>query len=560
MIRRRMQQPAIWPVVEPTRDDGQRWRRLPNPLRASLLSLALAAVLATLLLGLRDQVGIADIALLFLLPVLTAAALGGLVSGVLAAVICTLAFDLFFIKPYGTLTVASAQDVLTLILYLGVGALVAELSGHARARFQEADRRAAINALLYDLSSALVAGDLETLLHTLVARLGETFALRSCAILLPDAHGALHSRAAWGAPPAEAERDAQVRAAAQWAATQGKPLQLTLGRGEHTLQTAADGGAGAAAGSIEEPVLLLPFHLGATEARAGVLALTRSGSAVAGEEEIRLLSSFAAQAGLAVDRARLAEESTAAAVLRESDRAKSALLANVSHDLRTPLTTIRGAAESLLQEDLAFDAPTRQELLASIRDESDRLAALVGNLLNLSRLEAGALQLDRHLYDLAEIAGRVIARMRPHLADHGIHTACASGMPLVWVDYTLIEQVLVNLLDNAAKFAPAGTDIAICVSHVDDQVLLSVRDHGPGVPRVAREQVFQRFYRAPGPATRRVPGTGLGLAICHAVVTAHGGRIWIDAADTGGTIVRIALPAHAGAGAAGQMRLPEVTA
>jgi two-component system sensor histidine kinase KdpD len=408
---------------------------------------------------------------------------------------------------------------------------------------QEAAKRAATNALLYDLSSALLAGDLDTLLHTLVARLGETFALRACTVLLTDPDGELRSRANWGMPPTDAEQQQRATAAARWAAAQGKPVQLTIGAGDQA-DDAATPSIQPDASTAEETVLFLPLRSGIASPALGVLALTRGGRAAVGDEELHLLGSVAAQAALAVERARLVEESAAAAVLRESDRAKSALLANVSHDLRTPLTTIRGAAESLLQADLTFDGVTRVELLISIRDEADRLSALVGNLLNLSRLEAGALQPDRHLYDLAEIAGGVIARMRPQLAGHQVRTAFDPVTPLVSVDYTLIEQVVGNLLSNAAKFAPEGTTITVSIVAEAGQVLLSVQDQGPGIPPAARAQVFERFYRVPDAQSRRVAGTGLGLAICRAVAVAHGGRIWIDDAD-GGATVRLALPIQA---------------
>lgn len=543
MMRHDARQATWWIAVRPPEGTSPLWRRMPQPLRASALALLLAALLTILLLALRSQMSVANCALLFLLPVLSGAALGGLISGVVAAVACTIALDVFFIKPYGTLVVANAQDVLTLALYLAGGALMAELSGHARGRVQEAARRAATNALLYDLSSALLGGDLDTVLHTLVARLGETFALRACTVLISAPDGDLRGRATWGTPPAAADHEQRIWDAARWAATHGKSVQLTIGAGRSAEQTIAPADA-PELGTAEETVLLLPLRSGIATQPLGVLALTRSGHATVRDEERRLLESFAAHAALAVERARLVEQSAAATVLRESDRAKSALLANVSHDLRTPLTTIRGAAESLLQADLTFDGVTREELLTSIRDEADRLSALVGNLLSLARLEAGALRPDRHLYDLAEIACGVIARMRPRLAHHLVRTAIDPATPLVWVDYVLIEQVVVNLLGNAATFAPEGTTITISIEPRADQVLLSVQDQGPGIPRDARAQVFERFYRLPNARSRRVPGTGLGLAICRAVAVAHEGRIWIDDAD-GGALVRLALPAHA---------------
>jgi two-component system sensor histidine kinase KdpD len=519
-------------------------------LRGSGLALACALSLTLLLLAVRDRLSIANVALLYLLPVVVGATLGGLVPGVLAAIACAFTFDLLFIQPYGTLSIASGQDVLTLLIYLGIGALVAELSGHARGRAEEAARRAATNALLYDLSGVFLAGDLDSVLKELVQQLGEAFNLRSCGILLPDEHGILQSRAHWGPELGltSPEDKRQLDAVAAWAYAQGDAVGLSLDRPAPATSVRRSSLHQEASvprvRAPKETVLFLPLRTGQAsggEQTTGVLALARPVGGPLTDEETRLLATFATQAALAVDRARLADASAQAAILRESDRAKSTLLSNVSHDLRTPLTTIRGAAESLLAPDVVLDEQTRQELLASVRDEAERLTALVGNLLNLSRLEAGALRPERHLYNLSEIAGSVIARLRPRLARHNVDLELAPDMPLVLVDYGLFEQVLVNLLDNAARYAPEGSTITVRVRREGDQVLLIVADQGPGIPRSARNRVFERFYRLPDTSGTST-GTGLGLAICHAVVAAHSGRIWIENGPEPGTTICIALP------------------
>jgi two-component system sensor histidine kinase KdpD len=524
---------------------------LRRTVRGSLLALVLAFALSLVLLTLRHSLSTANVSLIYLLPVLVGATLGGLIPGVLAAVICAFTFDLLFIQPYGTLSVASGQDALTLLIYLGTGALVAELAGHARARAEEAARRAATNALLYDLSSVFLAGNLDAVLNALVQRLAEAFDLRSCAVLLPDAHGALRDRAHWGPELGitSSEDKRQLDAVATWAFTQGDTVGLSLDR----PAPATVYRRGAPAGEPRAPhgrppketVLFLPMrtsHARGSAHTTGVLALVRPVATPLAEEETRLLATFATQAALAVDRARLADESAHAAILRESDRAKSTLLSNVSHDLRTPLTTIHGAAESLLAADVQLDEQTRQELLTSIRDDAERLTALVGNLLSLSRLEAGALRPEQHLYNLSEIAGSVLVRLRQQLARHHVRLVLEPDVPPVLVDYTLFEQVLVNLLDNAIKYSPQDTTIMIRLRSEGGDVILSVADEGPGIPRTARNRVFERFYRLPETAAKRGAGTGLGLAICQAVVAAHGGRIWIENGPEPGTTISIALP------------------
>ena len=506
--------------------------------RGGLLALALAALLTVVLLALRADLSIANVALLYLLPVLVGATVGGLIPGVLASVLCTLAFDLLFIRPYGTLTVQSGQDVLTLGLYLSVGALAAELAARARARTEEVARRAATTALLYDLSSVFLAGDLDTMLHALVERLTSAFSLLSCAILLPNRAGVLQTRAHAGMPLAQSgsEEERHLLAVAGWAHERDEVVGLSIAPSH-------DGGPAAAAPT--ESILVLPLRTGLAPNQVhttGVLTLARPARMPLTSEERRLLETFATQAALAVDRARLAEESAQAVILRESDRAKTALLSNVSHDLRTPLTVIGGAAESLLADDVMLDLSTRRDLLASIRDESGRLTTLVSNLLNLSRLEAGALRPDRHLYHLPEIVSRVLGRMETRLAGHRVHTCLDPEAPAVLLDYLLVEQVLVNLLDNAVTYTPAGSTITIDLRVRDDQVVLGVSDNGPGIPPADRERVFERFFRLPGEAAHRTPGTGLGLAICQAIVHAHGGDIGIADGQGTGVSIRVALP------------------
>jgi two-component system sensor histidine kinase KdpD len=507
--------------------------------RGGLLALTLASLLTVVLLALRADFSTANVALLYLLPVLTGATLGGLVAGVLASVLCTLAFDLLFILPYGTLSVRSGQDALTLGLYLGVGALAAELAARARARTEEAARRAATTALLYDLSSVFLVGDLDTMLTALAERLTSAFSLRACTILLPDHTGALQYRAKSGLPPADSgsEEERHLLAVADWACRRGEVVGLSLARARTGKLPAA-----------EEPtdsILVVPLRTGLSQDRVhttGVLTLARPIQAPLTIEERSLLETFATQAALAVDRARLAEESAQAEILRESDRAKSALLSNVSHDLRTPLTIIGGSADSLLADDLLLDASTRRDLLTSIRDESGRLTTLVSNLLNLSRLEAGALRPDRHLYHLPEIVSRVLGRRESQLADHQVRVCLDPDVPPVLLDYLLVEQMLVNLLDNAVKYTPAGSTITIELRASTDRIVLEIADNGPGIPIADRQRVFERFYRITSVQAHRTPGTGLGLAICQAIVLAHGGEISIEDGAETGVMIRVALP------------------
>ena len=243
--------------------------------------------------------------------------------------------------------------------------------------------------------------------------------------------------------------------------------------------------------------------------------------------EERLLRTFASQGALALERAHLAQTATRARVLEESDRLKSALLSSVSHELRTPLATIKAAATSLHSGEISLDAAAQQDLLAAIEEETDHLNQLVGNLLNMSRLEAGALSPQRSWNVLAEIVHNVLRRMQSDVKNHQLVVSVSEDLPLVPVDYGLMEQVFANLISNSAKYSPEGSQIRIHARLQGKQTLqVQVSNQGPPVPEQHLERIFDKFYRIT--AAERVTGTGLGLSICKGIIEAHGGRIWAE--------------------------------
>jgi two-component system sensor histidine kinase KdpD len=217
------------------------------------------------------------------------------------------------------------------------------------------------------------------------------------------------------------------------------------------------------------------------------------------------------------------------------------LLSSVSHDLRTPLAVIKGAVTNLLDETVKWDSEARAELLGAINQETDRLNRLVGNLLNMSRIEAGTIQPHRIWHDISELISDVINRMQPMLPEHHLAADILSELPPVQLDYTLIEQVLTNLLENAGKYTPAGTPITITASREGDQLRVTVQDRGPGIPEGMDKRIFEKFVRSTEPE-RHADGTGLGLAICKGIIEAHGGRIWVESAPSGGAAFRFTLP------------------
>jgi two-component system sensor histidine kinase KdpD len=273
----------------------------------------------------------------------------------------------------------------------------------------------------------------------------------------------------------------------------------------------------------------------------GVLeVIGRPGTGAFRAEDERLLMTFVDQAALALERARLSEEAAQAAVLAKSDELKSALLAAVSHDLRTPLASIKASATSLLDDSVDWDPRTRHELLTAIDEETDRLTLMVGNLLDLSRIEGGALRPQMDWYDVAELIADVRLRMTARVGSHPLSVNVEPDLPLLRFDYVEIAQVLVNLLENAVKYTPAGTAVVIGARRVPGAIELSVHDDGPGIPLAQQARLFEKFYRA-GSATA-APGAGIGLTISKGLVEAHGGRIEVESGAGIGTTFRFTLP------------------
>jgi two-component system sensor histidine kinase KdpD len=260
-------------------------------------------------------------------------------------------------------------------------------------------------------------------------------------------------------------------------------------------------------------------------------------------EDERLLDAFAQQAGVAIERVRLVDVLDKAKVAAETERLRSALLTSLSHDLKTPLASIIGAATSLQQQADLYDAATRRDLAAMIQDEAERLSRFVHNLLDMTRLESGAIELSSEPVDLSEVVGAALARTAAFLARHRTEVQLDADLPMLRLDVVLFDQVLFNLLDNAAKFSPAGSMISIEARRADGDVVLHVSDEGPGVPEGELESIFEKFYRAAG-GDRRPAGTGLGLAVCRGFMTALGGTIHAgNRTGRSGAVFTIEFPA-----------------
>jgi two-component system sensor histidine kinase KdpD len=256
------------------------------------------------------------------------------------------------------------------------------------------------------------------------------------------------------------------------------------------------------------------------------------------QEQVHVLDSFANQIAMAIERASLAEEAQQALLKAETETLRNTLLSSVSHDLRTPLAAITGAATTLLQGDVTFDASERQELVQTIYEEADHLGQIIRNVLGMTRIEAGAITVKKEWQPVEEIIGAVLNRLTDRLKDRPVTTNLPVDLPMVSFDPLLIEQVLMNLMDNAIKYTPQGTPVDLSAAVSDGNIVVEVGDRGPGVPPGDEEKIFDKFVRG----SVAGGGIGLGLTICRAIVSAHGGRIWAEDRPGGGAAFRFTLP------------------
>ena len=485
----------------------------------------LAEALATMLLAnlaaaLADRLfPVASLSLIFMTSVVVVAARRGNAAAVVAAVMGFLSYDFFFVDPRYTFTITRRGEVLTLGLFLIAslitGNLAARLRQRARAQAEIADRTNKLYAFSRKVAAAAGRDDL---VWAVVSHVAMTLRGQSL-LLLPDGLGKL--AVAGGFPP-EDQLELRDQSAAQFAWDHGLPA----GRGSDTLPTAR--------------WHFLP--LGRAEHGLGVLGIAFDEKGALDRLDHRLLEALTDQIVLALERQRLTEDLAANRLAAETERLRTALLSSVSHDLRTPLVTIIGAAGSLGEAGEVPDA-TRQAMAGLIREEGERLDRYVQNLLDMTRLGHGALKPRLAPVDLAELVGAARHRMRGLLAQHPLQAQLDPDLPPVLADPVLLEQVLVNILDNAVKYAPPGSAILLQARVSGRSLRLSIADHGPGIPPADRQRVFEMFYRVEG-GDRQRAGTGLGLAICKGLIEAMGGTIAAEAAwpNDSGTRIVLSLP------------------
>ncbi|HWK45918.1 MAG TPA: sensor histidine kinase KdpD [Stellaceae bacterium] len=482
---------------------------------ASTVMVALATGACLLL---DRVVTLPNLSLVFLLAVLSSAVRYGLWPSLFSSLLSVVAYNFFFLPPLYTFVIADPANFVALLFFLLVALITSNLTAVTQRQARTAADRNRKTEEMYAFSRKVAAiRSLDDLLWTVTYQIAVMLKV-DVVVLLADADGL----AIRGSYPPEDELGSADMAAAQWSWSNNHPA----GRGSDTLP----GGKR----------LFLPLQTG--QGAIGVVGVDRTAPELLSPDERRLLDALLDQAAVAIERVRLAEDVDQVRLQAETERLRNALLTSVSHDLRTPLASIIGALTSLKTYGDLFDKPSRDELITTAQDEAERLNRFVGNLLDMTRLESGGIMPKADPVDVGEVFGTVLRRTAGLLVHHQVELAIAEDLPMVAVDSVLLEQVLFNLLDNAAKYAPPETKVEVRAEAANATMSIEIIDEGPGIPAEALDAIFSKFTRLQQGDNRRA-GTGLGLAICRGFVEAMGGTISAqNRLDRSGALFRIKLP------------------
>jgi two-component system sensor histidine kinase KdpD len=546
---------------------GYRWL---SYLFDSALAIIGALLVTTVIFFWHLYPRIPNISIVYLLVVLALASTRGRYAAIVASVAAFLAFDFFIVPPIYTFTMYRPEEWIALFVFLTDAILTGHLASSLRFRAQQAARREHETRILYDLVRKTAQEEdseyqLQVIAHAIV-EVFSSWGIQECAILQTDESGTVQLRAST-TPKQQTTLSADERVAAAWVMSHGQSVRLDtdispskgtstrfvrriLADTTHKRHTQA------------RHTLLLPLQMGLRV--VGVLRLDICNQQVQKKLEehlettqaqqnsnvrTRFFWTFLNQASSLIERTRLRNENMRIELLQRTDALRAALLSSISHDLRTPLTIIKAAASSLQQEDVQWNEEEKRSFALSIEREADRLNRLVGNLLDMSRIENGAIKPEKEWYQLPALITDVVDRLHPLLQGRERHLHFPEAMPPVAVDYLHIDQVLTNLIENAVRYTPATSPIEISVTYNESEAKISVADRGPGIPPQDMERIFDKFYRVLTPRlsgsepTKTTPiGSGLGLAVCKGLVEAHGGRIWAEAREGGGVSFFVTLP------------------
>ncbi len=481
----------------------------------ALSIVVLVTLVDRVLLNLMPQLGYQAVGLTELMAVLMIAAYLGRGPALLAATISAFSWNYLFIEPRYTFYISQAEDVILFSLYFAIAIFTGNLTARIRSQERQAQANAEHSQALYTLAhETATAVTMDDLLHKALGQMEQMFGAE-VAILLAD-DGRLRSQPYPGSSLTLDEKDYGV---AVWVFQNG----MAAGRFTNTLPMAT--------------AQFLPLR---TPSRTvGVMGIRTRQSERHSWEQANLLETFVSQIALVIEREILDESAEQSAMLRESERLFTTLLNSISHELRTPIATITGAASSLLDPATSTQPAARQQLTHDIQSAADRLNRLVENLLDMSRLESGRMTLKRDWCDIGEIISTAVERVDPCQNTHGMSIHIAPDLPLIQVDFVLIEQVLVNLLDNACSYTPPATAIEIRAQAQRNDLVIQIADSGPGIPAELLGRIFDKFYRLPGTATG---GTGLGLSISRGLIEAHDGTLEAGNRPEGGAVFTIRLP------------------
>jgi two-component system sensor histidine kinase KdpD len=507
-------------VVTGDKPEHDKSSRLALPVQNSqwsqygLALLAVAIVTGVNLLTL-PVIGYQAVGLTELLAVLLIAIYIGRGPALVAAIISAISWNYLFIDPRFTFAISKVEDIILFGLYFVIaiftGNLTARLRTQERQARYNAERTTALYTLAHEIASAV---DMNDVLQTAVTQIGRSFDAE-VAILLPNANGL-------SLPPHPSstltlsEKDFSV---ALWAFEKAKPA----GRFTDTLPSAS--------------AKFLP--LTTSNHTVGVIGIRTRQNQRSSFDEEALQETFVNQVALAIERELLDEAAEQSAMLKESERLYTTLLNSISHELRTPIATIAGASSILLDPQTSSNEHARRELTSDIQHSAERLNRLVENLLDMSRLDSGRLKLKLEWCDVSDVIGVAVKRIEKCFDSRPLTIETERDLPLVKMDFVLMEQVIVNLLDNVCAYTPSGTTVKITTEVVGKQVFISITDTGRGIPPEDLERIFDKFYRVPGTATG---GTGLGLSICRGLVEAHGGTLMAENVPEGGARFIIRLP------------------
>jgi two-component system sensor histidine kinase KdpD len=486
-----------------------------RPLGRYLLGLGLVTISTLIGMAIQGNLEPTNLVMLYLASTVIAAIFLGRGPALLTSILGVLAFDFFLVPPYMTLAISDTQYLLTFIGLFVVSLVVSTLTVRTREQAEAAVQREAQTSALYTLSRDLTSAvDLQQVADVIITHIRQVFG-REVAIFLPE-NGQLH---VFACTP-EYQPDNNELAVAVWAFEHDQPAGL----GTDTLPAAS----------------LRCQPLKTVRGMVGVLGIhPREPGTLLTPEQRQTLNAIAYQAALSIERASLAEQARQAELLRATEKLQTALLNSISHDLRTPLVSITGALSSLREKSLKISPEDRTSLLETAHGEAERLNRLVGNLLNMTRLEAGAIHLRLEPCDIQDAIGAALEQLGGRLDKRPVKINLPEDLPLVTMDFALFGQALVNLLDNAIKYSPKNTSIEVNVSQTRNTVEIDICDQGIGIPPEDLERVFDKFYRVQRPES--VNGTGLGLAICKGIVEAHGGTIQALNRPGGGTIIKVIL-------------------